>query len=119
MNLPPTVRRAARAFLAAAFLLSAASARAGWLRPRWTRAKPHYENRGEHRYAVAVGEAKDLNISLARSAAEERGRAALLRFLQDKPPFADVEGHVKLASPVQFYDAGGGRVFVRLEMELF
>jgi hypothetical protein len=118
MSILPSVRRGVRTFLAAALLLIAASAHAGWLRPRWTRAKPHFETRDGRRVAVAAGKAKDLNVSLARSAAEERARADLLRLLQDKPPFADVEGRVRLAAPAAFYDDGGGVVYVRLELDV-
>jgi len=107
-----------RGLLAAALLLTAGAASASWLRPLWTRVKPHYETRAGRRYAVAVGRAQDQNIPLARSAAEERGRAALLRFLQNKPPFADLEGRVKGAVPAAFYEAGDGTVYARLELEL-
>jgi hypothetical protein len=116
----PIRRRHRTRALAAAALLLAASARAGLFarRPRWTRAEPHFETRGTRRIAVAVGTAKDANPSLARSAAEDGARVGLLRLLQGKSPDAAAEGAVKGARPVEFYEAGGGRVFVRLELDV-
>jgi|GEM_PF-1520566 len=117
----PRTKTAARAIAAAALLLCAlapAQARPHATRPRWTRAKPHYETRGARRFAVAVGEATDKNIPLARSAAEERARADIARLIGGLPPGADVpKTQVKGAQAVAFYEAGGGRVFVRLELD--
>jgi hypothetical protein len=107
-----------RTILALALLMTAASASAGWFRPRWTRAKPHIETRGGKRVAVAVGMGRDENVSLARSVAQDRGRAALLHLLQDKPPFSDVEGHVRLAVPVEYYQDGPSTFYVRMELVL-
>jgi hypothetical protein len=88
-----------------------------WARPRWTRAKPHFETRAGRVFAVAVGKAKDQNTSLARVAAEDRARAGLLRLIQGKSPRASAEGEVKGAQAVEVYDAGNGVVYVRLELE--
>jgi hypothetical protein len=108
-----------RLAFAAAALLLACSARAGFfsLRPRWTRAKPHFERRDGRLIAVAAGTAKDANPSLARAAAEDRARAGLLLLLQGKPPDADAQGWVRGAKLVDVYKAGRGRVYVRLELD--
>jgi hypothetical protein len=107
-----------RTILTCALFLTAATAHAGWFRPRWTRAKPHFEMRAGHRFGVAVGMARDVNKPLARSAAEERARAELLRLLQNKPPFADVEGRVRGAFPAAVYESGADTVYVRLELDV-
>ena len=88
-----------------------------WARPTWTRAKPHFETRAGRVFAVAVGKAKDRNASLARVAAEDRARADLLRLIQGKSQSASAEGEVKGAQAVDVYDAGGGLIYVRLELE--
>ncbi len=88
-----------------------------WARPKWTGAKPHFELRAGRVFAVAVGKAKDTNAALARVAAEEWARASLLRLIQEKSQSASVEGAVKGAQAVEVYDAGGGVVYVRLELE--
>lgn len=112
------VRKLIPAFLAGALLLAPA-ADAGFFtpRPRWTRAKPHFELRDGRRIAVAAGYAKDADPSLARSAAEDRARAGLLRLLQGKPPDSAAEGWVRGAKVVDVYNAGRGRVYVRLELD--
>ena len=89
-----------------------------WARPKWTRAKPHFETRAGRVFAVAVGKAKDKNAALARVAAEESARADLLRLIQGKPPSASAEGDVKGAQAVEVYNAGLGVVYVRLELEM-
>jgi hypothetical protein len=86
-------------------------------RPRWTKAKPHFETRDGHVFAVAVGKAKDDNEALATAAAEERARAELLRFLQGKSPGADVSGQVRGAVAAAVWRAGRGVVYVRLELD--
>lgn len=106
-----------RLLAAAALLLLACTANAGFLRPRWTRAKPHYETRRGHKVAIAVGTAKDANLALARSTAEERARADLLRLLQGMPPLADAEGRVAGAVAAEVYKSGR-RVYVRLELDV-
>ena len=88
-----------------------------WARPRWTRAKPHFETRAGRVFAVAVGKAQGENEALARVAAEDRARADLLRLIQGTPPNASAEGEVRGARAVEVYDAGGGVVYVRLELE--
>ena len=101
-----------------ALLLSAAlPVREAWSRPRWTRAKPHFETRDGRRVAVATGKAKDPSRALARAATEEHARADLLRLLQGKPSGADVEGLVKGAQPTAVYERGRW-VYVRLELDL-
>lgn len=88
------------------------------LRPRWTRAKPHFERRGGKTFAVAVGQAQDQkDRALARASAEERARADLLRLIQGKAPNASAQGQLNGAVPVQVYEAGKGTVYVRVELE--
>ena len=60
---------------------------------------------------------KDKNEMLARIAAEDRARADLLRLIQGKSPDASAEGEVKGTQAVEFYNAGRGVVYVRLELE--
>jgi hypothetical protein len=88
-----------------------------WARPKWTRAKPHFETRAGRIFAVAVGKAKDQNAELARVAAAELARADLLRLIQGKPQGASVEGEVKGAQVAEVYNARSGVVYVRLELE--
>jgi hypothetical protein len=89
------------------------------LRPRWTRAKPHFEHRGGKAFAVAVGQAQDQkDRALARVTAEERARADILRLIQGKPSSASASGQVNGVVPVQVYEASGGTVYVRVELEM-
>lgn len=108
----------ARGCLAAVLALNVLSSVA-WAahRPKWTKAKPHFEMRDRRAYAVAVGRAEDANEALAAVAAEGRARADLLRLLQGRSPGADVEGEVKGAVVAEVWRAGNGIVYVRLELE--
>lgn len=85
-------------------------------RPKWTKARPHFEKRGEKRIAVAVGRAKAANLALARTAAEDNGRAALLKLIQGKGPAESGEGLVNGAQAVEFFEAAQDVVYVRMEM---
>ena len=87
-----------------------------WVRPKWTRADPHFETRAGRVFAVAVGKAKDKNAALARVAAQDRARADLLRLIQGRPSGASAEGEVKGAQAVSVYNAGRGTVYVKLEL---
>lgn len=87
-------------------------------RPAWTRRAPRIERRAGKRYAVAVGAVASDNLALARAAAEERARANLLRFLQRKAAFQDLEGRVVGAVVADSYAGRDGMVWVRLELPL-
>jgi hypothetical protein len=86
-------------------------------RPKWTKAKAHFEVRAGRTYAVAVGKAKDANEALASATAEGRARADLLRLLQGKKPGADVQGQVRGAEVVETWRTGRGVVYVRVELD--
>ena len=105
-------KKAAAALIAVCLLPGAA-----WARPRWTKAKPHFETRSGRVFAVAVGKAKDANPALARAAAEARAREGLLKLIEGRPDAAFVQGSMQGARVAEFYITWLGTVYARLELE--
>jgi hypothetical protein len=85
--------------------------------PSWVNEAPHFFKRGGRTFASAVGRARIADLPLARSAAQDRARADLLRLLQGKTATGRVEGELRGARVTDSYQSKKDGVFVRLEIE--
>jgi hypothetical protein len=85
--------------------------------PAWTQEVPHFFVRDGDRFAAAVGHAKIRDVALARAAAEDAARVALLRLVEGGTPDGAVEGALPGARMTDsFTSKKDGQLFVRLEV---
>lgn len=85
--------------------------------PAWALQPPHFVVREGRLWAVAVGQARARNLALARAAAADRARAALLRLLKRAPSQAAVEGTLYGSRISEAFVSRKGRVFIQVEAQ--
>lgn len=86
--------------------------------PAWTRERPRFFDRDGRRFASAVGSARIGNLFLARTAAEDRARADLLRLIEGGAPGRALSATLRGARMTDaFTSKKRGQVFVRVEVD--
>lgn len=83
--------------------------------PAWTRAGPHFANRGGVWTAVAVGWSRTVNQDLALAEAETQARAQLLRFVRGDPSSGAPQNALSGVRRTNTFQSPDDIVFVQVE----
>jgi hypothetical protein len=83
--------------------------------PDWAKQPAHIVERADGKFAIAVGSIKVENVPLARRAAGNRARLALIRLLKEKPT-GDVSGTLDGSRETNSFVASDGTTYVEVEV---